>query len=75
MLTKSKVNSIRRKRDKLFECTLTIVRERIDRYEQSGMQEIAYLNHLKLYFRTVGTDFNQSKTSYMNSRKLISPNN
>ena len=43
MLTTSKVNSIRRKRDKLFEGTLTTVREGIDRYEQSNMQEIAYL--------------------------------
>ena len=41
MLTTSKVNS--RKRDKLFECTLTTVRDAIDRYEQSNMQEIVYL--------------------------------
>ena len=41
MLTTSKVNS--RKRDKLFKCTLTTVRDAIDRYEQSNMQEIVYL--------------------------------
>ena len=41
MLTTSKVNG--RKRDKLFECTLTTVRDAIDRYEQSNMQEIVYL--------------------------------
>ena len=43
MSTPAKINSIRKRRDKLFEGTLTTVRERIDRYEQSGMQEIAYL--------------------------------
>ena len=43
MLTTSKVNSIRRKRDKLFESTLKVLREGIDKYEQSNMQEIGYL--------------------------------
>ena len=43
MLTPAKINSIKKRRDKLFEGTLRTVREGIDRYEQSNMQEIAYL--------------------------------
>ena len=43
MPTPAKINSIRKKHDKLFEGTLRAIREGIDKYEQSNMQEIAYL--------------------------------
>ena len=43
MPTLAKISNIRKRLDKLCEGTLTTVRGRIDRYEQSDMQDIAYL--------------------------------
>jgi Arc/MetJ-type ribon-helix-helix transcriptional regulator len=39
----AKFNNIRKRRDKTFEATLEVIREGIDKYEQSNLQENGYL--------------------------------
>ncbi|XP_050581751.1 uncharacterized protein LOC126918152 [Bombus affinis] len=52
MPTPAKINNLRKRRDKLFEGTLTTIRDRIDRYEQSGMQDLAYLRSSQALLQT-----------------------